>query len=72
MRHHDLVLLVLAGLGDEYESLIQNVSLRSEPVTYRMLRSMLMDIDTWQKQSNLSDHISVNAVIKSLENGGKI
>lgn len=46
LRDHHLVILVLAGHGDKYESLIQNVTSRSEPMTYRMLKSMMLDIDT--------------------------
>jgi len=42
MEDSDLVLLVLAGLGDDYEALIQNVTSRREDVTYREIKAMFV------------------------------
>jgi len=67
----DLVILVLSGLDDEYEALVQNVTSRQDEVTYRMLKTMLMDNEVWQRRSNQTNAISVNMVDisnKSLKN----
>lgn len=41
----DVVLIVLGGLGQEYNSFIQNVTSKSKPVFYRKLKYMLTDLE---------------------------
>lgn len=48
-----VVLLVLAGLGDDFESLIQNVTSRRDEVTYKELKSMLVDIEVRRARTTL-------------------
>lgn len=53
---------MLAGLGDEYFSLIQNVTFRREDVTYRELKAMFMDIEVRKGRFNADNSLSVNIV----------
>lgn len=61
----DLVLLMLAGLGEKYESLIQNVTSRSDKVTYKMLQVMLTDLEIRKHQMNVKNPLSINVVEES-------
>lgn len=62
IRDVELALLVLAGLGEEYVLLVQNVTSRSDKVTYKMLRIMLTDIEVCQCISNVINSLSLNVV----------
>lgn len=62
MEDSDLVLLILAGLDDEYEALIQNVTSRREDVTYRELKAMFMDIEIRKGRSKANNPLSANVV----------
>ena len=62
IEDEDLVLLVVAGLGDEYESLIQNITVRRDTITYKEVKSMFMDVEVRKSRSNIKNPLSANVV----------
>lgn len=72
MHDADVVLLVLAGLGDDFEALIQHVTSRRDEVTYRELKGMLTDIEVRRGRTNVVSPLSVNMVeSEKTTKGGK-
>lgn len=57
INDEDIVLLVMGGIGDEYDLIVQNVSWghqRGEKVTYQMRKGMLLDFENHQNRNNAS------------------
>lgn len=55
----------MAGLGNKYESLVQNVTSRDDRVTYWKLKVMLTDLEIRQQRIKQPNPLSMNMVTES-------
>jgi len=62
MDEQDLVLLVVAGLGDEYETLSSMITVRRDNITWKEVKAMFMDTEVRNSRSNTLTPLSANVV----------
>lgn len=68
---HNLILLTLAGLGGDFEPLIENVITRNDKVTFCMLKTMLMELEVKKERKALYNPMSFNVATETMVKTGK-